>query len=364
MSITLNSITGKNISIYKSKKIIPVFIAGNGAIGSTLIQQIKALNNTQFKIKIIGVCNSRNVIWNPDPDSIREELNSSEEETNWESITNKLFHYPKELIFIDATGSEVVARQYLRLLTQGIHVTTPSKRANTFEQSYFEDLKVFQKPGKAQYRYETAVGAGLPVINTINNLIESGDSITKITGVVSGTMTYIFNQLQQGIPFSEIIKAAKKEGYSEPDPRDDLSGEDVARKFLILARTCGYRYERDQIKVESLVPKELIDYQINGFLDHLSFYDEHWKNRNSQALLNNKRLRYMGKFTPEGIEIGIKEVPTDSPLGGLRKTDNLIQIYSERYADSPIVIQGPGAGKEVTAAGVLSDIIQISKNIT
>ncbi len=363
MSIILNSITGKNISIYKSKKTIPVFIAGNGAIGGTLIRQINHLNNALFQVKIVGVCNSKKVIWNPDPDLFHEKLKYSDEETNWENITNKLALYPEGLIFVDATGSEIVARQYLKLLTQGIHITTPSKRANTFEQSYFEELKIFQKPGKAQYKYETAVGAGLPVINTINNLIESGDSITKITGVVSGTMTYIFNQLQQGVPFSEIIKSAKKEGYSEPDPRDDLSGEDVARKFLIMARTCGYKFERDQIKVESLVPKELIDYQINGFLDHLSFYDDHWKNRNSQALLNNKRLRYTGEFTPDGIEIGIKEVPTDSPLGGLRKTDNLIQIYSERYSDSPIVIQGPGAGKEVTAAGVLSDIIEIAKAV-
>lgn len=363
MSITLNSITGKNISIYKSKKTIPVFIAGNGAIGGTLIRQINHLNNALFQVKIVGVCNSKKVIWNPDPALYHEKLKYSDEETNWENITNKLARYPEGLTFIDATGSEIVARQYLKLLSQGIHITTPSKRANTFEQSYFEELEVFQKPGRAQYRYETAVGAGLPVISTINNLIESGDSITKISGVVSGTMTYIFNQLQQGIAFSEIIKAAKKEGYSEPDPRDDLSGEDVARKFLIMARTCGYKFERDQIKVESLVPKELIDYQVTGFLDHLSFYDDHWKNRNSQALLNNKRLRYTGEFTPDGIEIGIKEVPTDSPLGGLRKTDNLIQIYSERYADSPIVIQGPGAGKEVTAAGVLSDIIEIGRSI-
>ena len=363
MSIALNSITRKNISIHKSKKSISVFIAGNGAIGGTLIQQIKELENPLFHINIIGVCNSKKVLWNPEPDRIPERLFTSKEETHWGSIINKLVLNPANLIFIDATGSETVARQYLKLLSQGIHVATPSKRANTFEQGYFDQLDAFQKQGKTQYRYETAVGAGLPVISTINNLIESGDKITKISGVVSGTMTYIFNQLQQGAQFSKIIKAAKAEGYSEPDPRDDLSGEDVARKFLILARTCGYKFERDQVKVESLVPKELIDYQVNGFLDHLSFYDDHWKSRNAQALINNKRLRYTGEFTTDGIVIGIKEVPTDSPLGGLMQTDNLIQIYSKRYADSPIVVQGPGAGKEVTAAGVLSDIIQIGKSL-
>jgi aspartokinase/homoserine dehydrogenase 1 len=294
---------------------------------------------------------------------VHHELSASTEETNWETITDTLIQYSDDLIFIDATGSEIAARQYLKLLSHGVHVTTPSKRANTFEQAYFDELITFPTHGLAEYKYETAVGAGLPVINTLQNLLDTGDTVTKISGVVSGTMTYIFNQLQQGIKFSTIIKSAKSEGYSEPDPRDDLSGEDVARKFLILARTCGYTFERDQIQVESLVPGKFDDLSVEQFLDSISEVDEYWEKRNAAALHQNKRLRYTGEFTSDTITIGIQEVDADSPLGGLQGTDNLIQIYTERYATSPIVIQGPGAGKEVTAAGVLSDVLQIGKNI-
>lgn len=348
--------------IKQDKEIIHVFIAGIGAIGGTLLEQIRELNHPNFNINITGICNSKHVIWEPDQGNAISKLFDSQEPTNWDEIISQLIQKKESsIVFVDATGSEFVARQYLKLLSHGVHVATPSKRANTFEQDYFDKLVTFQQKGLSGYRYETSVGAGLPVINTVRNLIESGDQIKEISGVLSGTMTYIFNQLQKGETFSEIIKNAKELGYSEPDPRDDLSGEDVARKFLILARTCGFKFERDQIKVESLVPKELIEYQLQGFLEHIPFYDEHWKNQNSKALINNKRLRYVGKFTPEGIQIGAQEVAADSPLGGLKGTDNLIQISTKRYSASPIVIQGPGAGKEVTAAGVLSDIIEIGR---
>jgi len=362
MSIKLEKEPIIDSVVTQNKKTIHVFIAGIGAIGGTLLEQIKELNHPNFEINIIGICNSKQVIWEPDQDNAILKLLDSQELTNWHEIISQLIQKKESsIVFVDATGSELVARQYLKLLSHGIHVATPSKRANTFEQAYFDKLVTFQQKGLSGYRYETSVGAGLPVINTVRNLIESGDQIEEISGVLSGTMTYIFNQLQKGDAFSKIIKNAKELGYSEPDPRDDLSGEDVARKFLILARTCGFKFERDQIKVESLVPKELIEYQLQGFLDHITFYDEHWKNRNSKALVNNKRLRYVGKFTPEGIEIGVQEDAADSPLGGLKGTDNLIQIFTKRYSSSPIIIQGPGAGKEVTAAGVLSDIIEIGR---
>ncbi|HBX65553.1 MAG TPA: hypothetical protein DEG32_05160, partial [Balneolaceae bacterium] len=185
----------------------------------------------------------------------------------------------------------------------------------------------------------------------------------EISGVASGTMTFLFTQLQNGVPFSEAVRKAKQDGYSEPDPREDLSGEDVARKFLILARTCGYTFERNQIRVDTLVPEKLISLSTEEFLDHLPEFDGHWKSRNAQAMVNNKKLRYVGKFTPDGIQVGVQDVKGESPLGGLKGTDNLIQIYTKRYSTSPIVIQGPGAGRDVTAAGVLGDIIDIGSFI-
>lgn len=348
-----------------SKKQISVFIGGLGAIGSTLLKQIKELNHPQLQFQIIGVCNSTLTLWNPDSEALIEnpKLNKGLT-TDWNQITDKLIAGKSEnIIFIDATGNEKPARLYKKLLENGIHIITPSKLANTFEQEYFDNLISINASRKAFYRYETTVGAGLPVIQTIQNLINSGDEITEISGVVSGTMTYLFNQIQNRIPFSEAVRKAKELGYSEPDPRDDLSGEDVARKFLILARTSGFKLERADIKVESLFPDELAPVSVEGFFSKLPEFDDYWNRLNSKALVNNKKLRYVGKFTPAGIEVGIQEVRSDSPLGGLSGTDNLIQIYSKRYSDSPIVIQGPGAGKEVTAAGVLSDVVEVAKNV-
>lgn len=344
-----------------NKKKLSLFIAGVGAVGGTLMKQITTLNHPFFELKVIGFCNSSFICWHPTGEQIEyaHSLRTGEK-TNWTKISDKLIQdTPENLIFVDATGSETVARIYCELLENGIHVSTPSKRANTFEQEYFDRLTKINNTSLTQYRFETAVGAGLPVISTIKTLLNSGDVITKISGVASGTMTFLFTQLQNGVSFSEAVRKAKEDGYSETDPRDDLSGEDVARKFLILARTCGYNFERDQIRVDTLVPENLISLSTEEFLQKIPEYDAHWKNRNAQAMVNNRKLRYVGEFTSEGISVGVKEVKADSPLANLKGTDNLLQIYTKRYADSPIVIQGPGAGREVTAAGVLGDIIDI-----
>ncbi|MEX0721370.1 MAG: hypothetical protein WD059_11925 [Balneolaceae bacterium] len=363
MSLRLQISPSKTQPKDLAKTNISLFVAGVGAIGGALLQQVKELNHPLFEVEVIGLCNSRFTNWNPDLAKLNGEVKLlNGEQTDWEEIPHQLIKKSSgNLIFVDATGSEVAARQYKKLLNSGVHVVTPSKRANTFGQLYFDELAGANAAGKAQYRYETAVGAGLPIISTLKTLIDSGDKITEISGVASGTMTYIFTQLQNGIPFSKVVRQAKDQGYSEPDPRDDLSGEDVARKFLILARASGFTFERDQIQVETLVPEELIQLSINEFLDKLPEYDDHWKSRNAQALVNNAKLRYVGTFTPDGIKVGIQEVPADAPLGGLKGTDNLLQFYTKRYSESPIVIQGPGAGRGVTAAGVLGDVIDVGR---
>ncbi len=344
-------------------KKISVFLAGTGAVGGTLLKMIDDLNHPGIQFVISGLCNSRKLCWEPEPGNELRILFNTQNETSWEDIIRRLKDHPQPLIFVDATGSPEVAKYYETLLSHGIHIATPSKLANTSGQPYFNTLIRLSSNTDTHYKYETTVGAGLPVISTIQNLMSSGDRITAISGVVSGTMTYIFDQLQKGIPFSEVIRLARKEGYSEPDPRDDLSGEDVARKFLILARTCGYVFERENVQVESLVPKKLTALPLSDFLEQIQEYDGYWRNRNAEAREKGLRLRYTGTFTKKGIRVGIEEVPAGSPLGGLNGTDNLIQIYSERYTRTPIVIQGPGAGKEVTAAGILADLISISKNI-
>ncbi|PAU94492.1 hypothetical protein CK503_06760 [Aliifodinibius salipaludis] len=355
-----------NNAISKTKPVIDLFIAGTGAVGKTLLNQLNKLKTTDIEFRLIGTCNSRNTLWNTDGINLDTTLNWDEaEQTNWDTLLDKLTkNQHRDLIFVDATGSEEVARLYPKLFANTIHVVTPSKLANTFEQSFFDKLQSLIQKHHSSFNYETTVGAGLPVISTIEELQSTGNKITEISGVVSGTMTYLFNQLEQDVPFSKAIADARKKGYAEPDPRDDLSGEDVARKFLTLARTLGIKIEREELQVESLIPKELKDVDGKTFLGKLSDYDSEWKQRIRSAQERNETLRYTGKLKDGNITIGIESVPQDSPLGQLKGTDNLIQIYSEFYNQTPLVIQGPGAGKEVTAAGVLSDILKTVEQLT
>lgn len=343
-----------------------IFLAGVGAVGGKLLQLIDEFDSTEVSFNVIGLCNSSNTIWNNrglHTSDLEEQL-SKGSETEWQDIIQKLtggdWHHT---IFVDATGSEEVARLYPEFLEAGIHVVTPSKLANTFEQSYYDLLRKTASAKGASFRYETNVGAGLPIISTINDLLESGDRITELSGVVSGTMTYLFNKLEEGIPFSEAVKTAKELGYAEPDPRDDLSGEDVARKFLTLARELGLRLEREDLEVENLIPEPLKELDRQMFLERLSEFDEYWKERIDEATSRGETLRYTGKLKKGRITIGVESLPVNSPLGQLKGTDNMLRIFSSRYAETPMIIQGAGAGREVTAAGVLNDILKITKEL-
>lgn len=343
---------------------VRLFVAGIGTIGSELLSQLGSVRSEEYDLSIIGVCNSKTAVWNAsgiNPAEVPYLLEQSSRVTDWSEIVDNLISdYAYRTVFIDMTGSAEVARRYEDILKAGIHIATPSKRANTFEQAYFDRLMSYSKNKLTHYLFETTAGAGLPIFQTINDLIRSGDRIEKITGVLSGTMTYVFDQLHQGALFSDVIKKAREEGYSEPDPRDDLSGEDVARKFLSLARTAGYRLEREELEVENLIPDSLVYTSVDVFMERVQEYDEEWKQRISDAESRGEVLRYTGTFENGKIRIGVESVPAHSPLGSLRGTDNQVAIYSRRYNRSPLIIQGPGAGAEVTAAGLLADIQKIA----
>lgn len=341
-----------------------IFLAGVGAVGSKLLQLLDEFQSEETSFNVVGLCNSSNMLWNSrglHTQDLNKRL-SQGEETRWPGIIQKLkggnWHHT---IFIDATGSEEVARLYPELLEAGIHVVTPSKLANTFEQSYYDLLREKASANDVSFRYETNVGAGLPIISTINDLLDSGDSITELSGVVSGTMTYLFNELEKGTTFSSAVVKAKEQGYAEPDPRDDLSGEDVARKFLTLAREIGLRLEREDLEVETLIPEKLKDLDREAFLERLPEIDEYWSEKIKKASAKGETLRYTGKLKDGSIKIGVESLPKNSSLGQLQGTDNMLRIFSSRYADTPLIIQGAGAGREVTAAGVLNDILKITK---
>jgi bifunctional aspartokinase / homoserine dehydrogenase 1 len=340
-----------------TKPVKKIFLAGVGAVGSTFLNQAAA----RPSLRVLGVCNSTRALWF-DKSAKEYSLNALRRspEKEWDQIVRKLTAYERgSVVFVDSTGDPEVADLYPELLGNGIHVVTPSKLANTGTQQVFDELHQTAAANEVEFRYETNVGAGLPVIGTLRSLIESGDEILQISGVVSGTMTYLFSQLDQGESFSDTVIRARTLGYAEPDPRDDLSGEDVARKFLILARVCGKELERDDVEVESLIPEPLRDVDATTFLERLHEADEEWSNRLGAEHKQNRTLRYTGSFQNGTIEVGVESVPQNSPTGGLKGTTNLIEIRSRRYNDQPLIIQGPGAGKEVTAAGVLADVLKI-----
>lgn len=342
-----------------SNKTKQLFIAGVGAVGGTLLKQVYTAKN-RLPQSVAGICNSKRCLWY---DDAFENYTPSDllkgKPKNWDEIIGKLKSLPGGVIFADATGSPEVAKLYAELLKSGIHVVTPSKLANSGTQEHYRELHNIAGSNGVQFLYETNVGAGLPVIHSIKNMIDTGDEILEISGVLSGTMTYIFSELDKGEPFSKTLIKARNLGYAEPDPRDDLSGEDVARKFLILARTVGLEIEREEIEVENLVPEFLKNADSATFLNELNQFDEEWAARFKHENAKGYTVRYTGRLKNGRVEVGTEAVPISSPLGQLTGTNNLVVIKSRRYNDQPLIIQGPGAGKEVTAAGVLGDILSI-----
>lgn len=350
----------KKSTAEQAKQVKKIFIAGVGAVGTTLLKQVSAYC-TSNSLRVLGVCNRKHVLWynHSQSDYTLNQLLKGPEK-NWKQIVDKLTSYEEgSVIFVDATGSTETTDIYPKLLNNKIHIVTPSKLANTQSQESFEALHRLAADKNVQFLYETNVGAGLPIVNSIKNLIQTGDEVIEISGVLSGTMTYLFSELNKGSSFSESVIKARSLGYAEPDPRDDLSGEDVARKFLILARICGHKLERDELNVESLIPDELKDVDSTTFLEELHRFDQDWSRRVNEADIEGKRLRYTGVLKNGEIKVGIEKVDKSSSVGQLSGTNNLVQIKTRRYYDQPLIIQGPGAGKEVTAAGILGDILSI-----
>lgn len=348
--------------VVKRPRPVNLYLAGVGSVGTVLLDQIAQTEANAVQLRVIGACTSRAAAWSTDgasPADVQHGLDGTA--PDWDQLIVRLEHgAPRPLIFIDATGSREVARYYDQLLTAGIHIVTPSKQANTQEQTYFDRLIQTAHAHDAHYRYETSVGAGLPVVQTVRDLVATGDRIRTIRGAVSGTLTFLFSEIRRGAAFSEAVEAAIERGYAEPDVRDDLSGEDVARKFTILARTAGFAVERPDVQVESLVPEELRDIPRAAFLNQLDRLNDYWRQRSNYARSNATALQYVGTLANGAINVGVQRLPPESPLGRLQGQDNLFEIYTDRYAESPLIVRGPGAGPDVTAAGVLADVLKVA----
>jgi aspartokinase/homoserine dehydrogenase 1 len=269
--------------------------------------------------------------------------------------------YLPHTVIIDCTADESVAMHYGEWLAAGIHVVTPNKKANSASMDYYDSLKVARRAGASHYLYEGTVGAGLPVIQTLRDLRETGDEINSIEGIFSGTLAYLFNLYDGTVPFSAIVRDAKQRGYTEPDPRDDLSGTDVARKLIILAREMGQRLDLGDVKVESLVPTDLAAGSIDEFLDGLAGYDAPMLERYKKAKAAGKVLRFVGRITAQGdATVGVVELDAKHAFANIALTDNVVRFATARYNNNPLIVQGPGAGPGVTAGGVFADLLRLS----
>jgi aspartokinase/homoserine dehydrogenase 1 len=262
-------------------------------------------------------------------------------------------------VLVDVTSSSIIAEKTASIIEKGISVVTASKLANSMNQDYYDSIRENLKISGAQFKYETNVGAGLPIIETLQTLINTGDKIEKIEGIMSGTLSYLFSQFDGSVPFSELVKNAQESGFTEPDPRDDLNGMDVARKILILARETGTQLELEDVTVENLIPSEMSpDLSVNDFLTQFSRYDSKFMNLFELAKKESKVLRYIASWDGQKATVKLKSVGEDNPFYHQNGRENFIIFTTKRYKDSPMVIKGHGAGAEVTAAGVLGDILK------
>ena len=346
-----------------------VCLLGAGRVGARLLdiigeQYSDLLDRVRLNLRLVGLANSRTMTWNADGlpvDTALEQL-SGGRPANLDWLLEQLGASRLErIIVVDTTASAEVAARYPDLLELGLGIVTANKQANTADMPFYRRLQKVARRREVAYCYETTVGAGLPVLSTLRDLIRSGDRIHRIEGILSGTLAYVFSNLNQGAAFSEIVAKAHALGYTEPDPREDLSGDDVARKLLILAREMGLDAERTDIRVEALIPDRLRQAKASEWLAALTREDDVWRARVDAAVREGKRLRYVAEYDGASLRVGVRVVDVDSPLARLRGRENVIAFHTERYKDMPIIVQGPGAGPAVTAAGLLADLIKAAE---
>ncbi len=357
-------------SFFLSQRKVHLFIAGTGTIAKSLISQISAhrinlQQNNDLDVVVCGMANTRKIALDDNGIDLQ----------NWQALLiPRVEHHGIEgylklirernlhnTIFVDCTASAKVAEIYPDLLLANISVVTANKLGMAAPWPLYRSIREAQRKSNARFLYETNVGAGLPIINTLNDLKNSGDKILSIEGVLSGTLSFIFNELRKGGKFSEIVRRAQEAGYTEPDPRDDLSGADFARKFLILGRELGFTLEYDDVVCESLVPPEYRgEMPVPEFLDRLSSVDAWYSDAAEKAASEGMTIAYAGEIREGKAAIGVKRIPLASPIAGLSGSENMVVFTTERYRVTPLVVRGPGAGGEVTAGGVFADILRIA----
>jgi aspartokinase/homoserine dehydrogenase 1 len=354
---------------YLSPQTFAVGVIGPGNVGAALLDQLLTardglLERANLDLRLRAVASrSRQLL---DPRGIdgdwRGRFKAEAGPVDLDRFAAHLLdsHLP-HVVIVDCSASPEVADRYPQWLAAGIHVVTPNKQAGAGPLARYAAIREASATSGARFRYEATVGAGLPVISTLRDLLDTGDAVISIEGILSGTLAWLFNKYDGSVPFSQLVAQARSLGYTEPDPRDDLSGTDVARKLVILAREAGRTLSLEDVQVESLVPEPLRQASVEDFMARLQEVDAAFASRLQAAHAAGKVLRYVARLDAEGrASVGLVELPKEHAFANLRLTDNIVQFTTRRYCENPLIVQGPGAGPEVTAAGVFADVLRVA----
>ena len=350
-------------------QVLNVFICGTGTVGDSLINQLcsqqqKLLDERGLKLNVVGIANGHLGMYDSeglDLHNYRETLNEKGFVSNSQILRDAVIGMNIfNSVFVDCTASAEVAGLYKDFLSNNISVVAANKIAASSAYANYSELKKIALHKGVKFLFETNVGAGLPIIRTINDLIASGDKILKIEAVVSGTLNFIFNAISADTPLSQTIRLAKEQGYSEPDPRVDLSGTDVIRKLVILAREAGYQIEQEEVEKHLFIPDELFEGSVDDFWKKVPSLDADFEARRQRLEAEEKHWRFVAKFEDGKGSVSLQEVAKNHPLYNLEGSNNIVLLTTERYREYPMMIQGYGAGASVTAAGVFADIISVA----
>jgi aspartokinase/homoserine dehydrogenase 1 len=367
--VAAKALRAVHAAFYLSPNTLSIGLIGPGTVGRVLLAQIatqiERLRALNLDLRVRGIATSTRMLLEEtavDLDRWSDRLAESGEPLDLERFADHVqADYIPHTVMVDCTASADVGSNYVAWLTRGIHVVTPNKKANSGTLPYYRAMQEARRAAGTHYLYEATVGAGLPIIQTLRDLRETGDEITRIEGIFSGTLAYLFNLFDGRESFSSIGRAARAQGYTQPDPRDDLSGMDVARKLIILGREMGLTLEMSDVRVEGLVPAELENCGVEEFMRRLPEFDATMAKTLADARRDNSVLRYVGRVDEDGkATVGLMRLDAKHAFANIALTDNVVRFATRRYCDNPLIVQGPGAGPEVTAGGVFSDLLRLS----